>query len=104
MNKIILDLWFHFQPEHETLNIMVTLENGQDMSLAQLSMTYDEYKSKEYEDLYNLCLEVANDLGYHLAGHIENEYFMYREKWYQIHNEGEPVCFDEWYYNEYQEL
>lgn len=74
MNKIILDLWFHFQPEHETLDIMVTLENGQDMSLAQLSMTYDEYESKDYEDLYNLCLEVANDLGYHLAGHVEDIY------------------------------
>lgn len=74
MNKIILDLWFHFQPEHETINIMATLENGQDVSLAQLSMSYDEYKLKDYEDLYNLCLEVANDLDYHLAGYVEDMY------------------------------
>ena len=74
MNKIILDLWFHFQPEHETLDIMATLENGQDVSLAQLSMTQNEYESNEYEDRYNLCLEVAQELGYQLAGYVEDMY------------------------------
>ena len=101
--KIILDLWFHFQPEHETITIMCTSEDGQDYSLAQLSMTWEEYESKDYEDLYNLCLEVANDLGYHLAGQVENDYFMYRVNWDRTHDEGVPACFEEWYYNEYQE-
>ena len=79
--KIILDLWFHFQPEHETITIMCTLEDGQDYSLAQLSMTWEEYESKDYEDLYNLCLEVANDLGYHVTVQVLSNYFMYKENW-----------------------
>lgn len=29
-----------------------------------------------------------------------NDYLLY---WYQSHNEGDPVCLDEWFNNEYME-
>ena len=32
-----------------------------------------------------------------------NLYATYVAAWFTSHDEGEPVCFDEWYNNEYQE-
>lgn len=68
--KIITDLWFEFQGELDYLNIMID-DGEQEKILAQISMTYDEFNSKSQEDLYNLCLEIAHDLGYVLEGETE---------------------------------
>lgn len=64
--KIITDLWYEFWSEKEYLNIMIN-DGNQDKILAQISMTDDEFNRNSQEDLYNLCLEVADDLGYILA-------------------------------------
>lgn len=68
--KIITDLWYEFQGEIEYLNIMIN-DGNQDKILAQISMTYDEFNRESPEDLYNLCLEVADDLDYILAEDAE---------------------------------
>lgn len=67
---MITDLWFEFQGEIEYLNIMID-DGEQEKILAQISMTYDEFNSKSQEDLYNMCLEIAHDLGYILEGEAE---------------------------------
>ena len=68
--KIITDLWFEFHGEIEYLNIMID-DGVQEKLLAQISMTYEEFKNYIQEDLYNLCLEVAHDLDYILEGEVE---------------------------------
>lgn len=30
-------------------------------------------------------------------------YKEYLKEWYNLHDEGEPACFEEWFNNEYQE-
>lgn len=68
----ILDLWYEFQGEIDYLNIMID-DGEQEKLLAQISMTYDEFNSKCQEDLYNFCLEIANEMGYQLVGYLELE-------------------------------
>ena len=34
---------------------------------------------------------------------VFDKYSMYITEWYLTHNEGMPVCFEEWYNNEYME-
>ena len=33
-----------------------------------------------------------------------DKYGDYLIEWYDTHNEGNPVCIEEFYYNEYQEM
>ncbi len=68
--KIIADLWYEYQGEIDYLNIMVD-DGEKEKLITQVYMTYDEFKSKSQEDLYNLCLEIAHDLDYILEGEAE---------------------------------
>ena len=68
--KIIVDLWYEFHGEIGYLNIMID-DGEQEKLLAQISMSYEEFKNYTQEDLYNWCLEIAHDLDYLLEGEVE---------------------------------
>lgn len=69
--KIIDDVWFRYEPEFGNLmEVYITDIHGNDYILAEINLTEAEMQ-KSYEDLYNLCLEIAHDLGYMLIGEYE---------------------------------
>ena len=66
----ILDLWYQYEPEISNIAIIYYEDiNGKEWELAHIKINNEI----EQEDLYNYCLEIANEMGYQLVGYLELE-------------------------------
>lgn len=72
MKQIISDVWFVYNEVHNIIHIFVSDTEANEYEIAQVSLT-DEEMQRPYEDLYNLCLEIAHDLNYILEGEKDYE-------------------------------
>lgn len=56
---------------------------------------------------YGNCHKNYHDCEYSYASvYTDDEILLYQkylDTWYNTHDEGEPVCFEEWFNNEFQE-
>ena len=59
----VSDIWY--QPiDKDSILIMIADENQNEYSIAEIE--YEDHEHADYHDIYDLCLEIANDLGYEL--------------------------------------
>lgn len=69
--KIISDLWYEYVPDTVPYIIISADIDNKDYELAHIDVPDVTQDMLDQERTYNMCLEIAHDLGYYLEGEME---------------------------------